>query len=109
MVFYCCDSIRRLCKMNYIDCNKKGQAVVYLQNIHVKTNIPSDLRGYKYCIRCGIDTRIHPIIKSNDVDHCSTLGEGLLNNKIVLSFGHKKKGYWYANPILRYTTWIMDY
>jgi len=68
MVFYCCDSIRRLCKMNYIDCNVKGQAVVYLQNVYVKTNIPYDLRGYKYCIRCGIDTRIHPIIKSNDVN-----------------------------------------
>ena len=77
MVFYCCDSIRRLCKMNYIDCNAKGQAVVYLQNVYVKTNIPYDLRGYKYCIRCGIDTRIHPIIKSNDVNHCNTLGEGL--------------------------------
>jgi hypothetical protein len=49
------------------------------------------LRDYKYCIHCGIDTRMHPIIKSNDVNHCSTLGEGLLNKKIVLSFGHKKK------------------
>jgi hypothetical protein len=77
--------------MNYIDCNTKGEAVVYLQNVHLKTNIPSDLRDYKYCIHCGIDTRMHPIIKSNDVNHCSTLGEGLLNKKIVLSFGHKKK------------------
>jgi hypothetical protein len=91
MIYYCCDSIRRLSKLNYIDCNAKGQAVVYLQNVHVKTNIPSDLRNYKYCIRCGIDTRIHPIIKSNGINHCSTLEEGLLNNKIVLSFGHKKK------------------
>lgn len=91
MIYYCCDSIRRLSKMNYIDCNTKGEAVVYLQNVHVKTNIPSDLRDYKYCIHCGIDTRMHPIIKSNDVNHCSTLGEGLLNKKIVLSFGHKKK------------------
>jgi len=77
--------------MNYIDCNTKGQAVVYLQNVHVKTNISSDLRDYKYCIHCGIDTRKHPIIKSNDVNHCSTLGEGLLNKKIVLFFGRKKK------------------
>ena len=91
MIYYCCDSIRRLSKMNYIDCNTKGEAVVYLQNVHLKTNIPSDLREYKYCIHCGIDTRMHPIIKSNDVNHCSTLGEGLLNKKIVLSFGHKKK------------------
>jgi hypothetical protein len=91
MIYYCCDSIRRLSKMNYIDCNTKGEAVVYLQNVHLKTNIPSDLRDYKYCIHCGIDTRMHPIIKSNDVNHCSTLGEGLLNKKIVLSFGHKKK------------------
>jgi hypothetical protein len=77
--------------MNYIDCNPKGQAVVYLQNVHVKTNIPSDLRDYKYCIHCGIDTRMHPIINSNDINHCSTLEEGLLNKKIVLFFGHKKK------------------
>jgi hypothetical protein len=77
--------------MNYIDCNTKGQAVVYLQNVHVKTNIPSDLRDYKYCIHCGIDTRMHPIINSNDINHCSTLEEGLLNKKIVLFFGHKKK------------------
>ena len=42
--------------MNYIDCNAKGQGVVYPQNVYVKTNIPYDLRGYKYCIRCGIDT-----------------------------------------------------
>jgi hypothetical protein len=77
--------------MNYIDCNPKGQAVVYLQNVHVKTNIPSDLRDYKYCIHCGIDTRMHPIINSNDINHCSTLEEDLLNKKIVLFFGHKKK------------------
>jgi hypothetical protein len=64
---------------------------VYLQKVHVKTNIPSDLRDYNYCIRCGIDTRMHSIINSNDVNHCSTLAEGLLNKKIVLSFGQKKK------------------
>jgi hypothetical protein len=57
----------------------------------VKTNIPSDLRDYRYCIHCGIDTRMHPIINSNDVNHCSTLGDGLLNKKIVLSFGQKRE------------------
>ena len=91
MIYYCCDSIRRLCKMNYIDRNTRGQAVVYLQKVHVKTNIPSDLRDYNYCIRCGIDTRMHSIINSNDVNRCSTLAEGLLNKKIILSFGQKKK------------------
>jgi hypothetical protein len=34
---------------------------------------------------------MHSIINSNDVNHCSTLAEGLLNKKIVLSFGQKKK------------------
>jgi len=91
MIYYCCDSIRRLCKMNYIDCSTKGQGVVFLQNVQVKTNIPFELRDYKYCIRCGVDTRVHPIIISNDVNHCSALGEGLLNRKIVLSFGQKKE------------------
>ncbi len=31
------------------------------------------------------------IIYSNDVNHCSTLGDGQLNKKIVLSFGQKEK------------------
>lgn len=91
MIYYCCDSVRRLCKMNYIDCDTKGQAVLYLPKAHVKTNIPSDLRDYNYCIRCGIDARMHSIINSNDVNHCSTLAEDLLNKKIVLTFGQKKK------------------
>jgi hypothetical protein len=91
MIYYCCDSIRRLNKMNYIDYDIKGRAVVYLQNVHVKTNIPSDLRDYKYCIHCGMDTRMHPMLNSKDFDHCNTLGDGLLNKKIALSFGQKKK------------------
>jgi hypothetical protein len=91
MIYYCCDSIRRLSKMNYIDCDTKGQAVVYLQNVNAKTNIPSVLRDYKYCIHCGIDTKMHPIINSKDVNHCTTLADGLLNKKIVLSFGKKEK------------------
>jgi len=91
MIYYCCDSIRRLCKMNYIDCDTKGRAVMYLQNVHVKTNIPFELRDYKYCIRCGIDTRMHPIIISNDLNDCSALAEGLLSKKIALSFGQKKE------------------
>ncbi|HZA07827.1 MAG TPA: hypothetical protein VE619_08995 [Nitrososphaeraceae archaeon] len=78
--------------MNYIDCDTKGQAIVYLQNVDVKTNIPSVLRDYKYCIHCGIDTRTHPIINSKkDVNYCTTLGEGLRNKKIALSFGKKEK------------------
>jgi|SRR6185312_2018248 hypothetical protein len=91
MIYYCCDSIRRLSKMNYIDCDTKGRPVVYLQNVHFKTNLSSDLRNYRYCIYCGIDTRIHPIITSKDVNRCTALGEGLLNKKIVLSFGQKEK------------------
>ena len=58
MVYYCCDSIRRLSKKNYINCDTNGQAVVYIQNVHFKTNLPSDQRDYRYCIHCGIDTRI---------------------------------------------------
>ena len=91
MIYYCCDSIRRLCKMNYIDCDTKSQTVVYLQDVHVKTNIPFELRDYKYCIRCGIDTRMHPIIISNDLNDCSALAEGLVSKKIALSFGQKKE------------------
>ena len=34
---------------------------------------------------------MHSIINSNDVNHCSTLAGGLLNKKIVLSFGQKKQ------------------
>jgi hypothetical protein len=77
--------------MNYIDCDTKSQTVVYLQNVHVKTNIPFDLRDYKYCIRCGIDTRMHPIIISNNLNDCSALAEGLVSKKIALSFGQKKE------------------
>jgi len=91
MVYYCCDSIRRLSKMNYINCDTKGQAVLYIQNVQFKTNLPSDLRDYRYCMHCGIDTRMHPIINSKDVNHCTALGDGLLNKKIVLSFGDKEK------------------
>ena len=91
MIYYCCDSIRRLSKLNYIDCDTNGQAVVYIQNVDVKTNIPSVLRDYKYCIHCGTDTRMHPIINSKDVDHCTTLRDDLLNKKIALSFGKKEK------------------
>ena len=99
MIYYCCDSIRRLSKMNYIDCNRRGQPIIYLQNVNVKTNLPFDLRNYNYCISCGIDTKKHPIrIDSNYVNCCTSLGDGLLNKKIALSFGRrgefKKNGYY---------------
>jgi hypothetical protein len=91
MIYYCCDSIRRLSKMNYVDCDNKGRPVVYLQSVNVKTNITSDLRNYRYCIHCGRDTKIHPIITSKDANHCTALGDGLFDKKIVLSFGQKEK------------------
>lgn len=91
MIYYCCNSFRRLIKMNYVDCDAKGQPVVYLQNVHVKTDLTHDLRNYRYCIRCGIDTNIHPIITSKDVNYCAMLGDGLANRKIILSFGQKEK------------------
>ena len=89
MIYYCCDSMRRLSKMNFIDHDHRGQAVIYLLNVHVESNLPSELRYYKYCIHCGIDTRMHPIeIDSND---CTTLGRGLFNKRIVLYFGQKEE------------------
>lgn len=89
MIYYCCNSMRRLSKMNFIDHDHRGQAVIYLHNVHVESNLPSELRYYKYCIHCGMDTRIHPIeIDSND---CTTLGRGLFNKKIVLYFGQEEK------------------
>ena len=89
MIYYCCNSMRRLSKMNFIDHDHRGQAVIYLHNVHVEPNLPSELRYYKYCIHCGMDTRIHPIeIDSND---CTTLGRGLFNKKIVLYFGQEEK------------------
>jgi hypothetical protein len=81
--------MRRLSKMNFIDHDHRGQAVIYLHNVHVESNLSSELRYYKYCIHCGIDTRMHPIeIDSND---CTTLGRGLFNKKIVLYFGQEEK------------------
>jgi hypothetical protein len=89
MIYYCCDSMRRLSKMDFIDHDHRGQAVIYLHNVHVESNLPLELRYYKYCIHCGIDTRMHPIeIDSKD---CTTLGRGLFNKKIVLYFGQKEK------------------
>jgi hypothetical protein len=89
MIYYCCDSMRRLSKMNFIGHDHRGQAVIYLHNVHIESNLPSELRYYKYCIHCGKDTRMHPIeIDSKD---CTTLGRGLFNKKIVLYFGQKEK------------------
>ena len=89
MIYYCCDSMRRLSKMNFIDHDHRGQAVIYLDNVHVKSNLPSELRYYRYCIHCGIDTRMHSIeIDSKD---CTLLGRGLFGKKILLHFGQKEK------------------
>lgn len=80
MIYYCCDSMRRLDRMGYV-----GDHKIYLQRCSVPSTLPIDLRGYRYCIACGVDVKKHPsnIAKPNGNIRCTMLAEGLLNENIV--------------------------
>lgn len=91
MIYYCCKSFRNLNEMNYIDTDNKGQPAVYLQSIQSKTKIPQELRHYRYCIHCGTNTSLHPITTLKEPNNCDRLGNDLINKKISLNFGQKKK------------------
>jgi len=79
MIYYCCNSIRRLDRMNYISDHK-----IYLQRHPTQTNLPIDLRKYRYCITCGLDVNEHPsnIDKSSETIKCTMLMDGLLGESI---------------------------
>src|SRR5438105_15738243 len=72
--------MRRLDRMNYIRDHKR-----YLQRHSIiQTNLPIDLRKYRYCITCGLDVNEHPsnIDKSNETIKCTMLMDGLLGERI---------------------------
>ena len=81
MIYYCCNSMRRLDRMNYISDHK-----IYLQRHSIiQTNLPIDLRKYRYCITCGLDVNEHPsnIDKSKEPIKCTMLMDGLLGERIA--------------------------
>jgi len=72
--------MRRLDRMGYV---RKEE--IYFQSYSISSKFPIDLRGYRFCIACGLDVKNHPssIAKSNGDIQCSMLAEGLLDKKIV--------------------------
>lgn len=70
MIYYCCNSLRRLDRMGYV-CDQE----IYLQRYSVPSNFPVDLRGYRFCIACGIEVRNHPnsLAKHNKNIECTKL------------------------------------
>ncbi len=60
-----------------------GKQEIYFQSYSIPNKFPIDLRGYQYCIACGVDLKNHPSSIANGNIQCTILAEGLLDEKIV--------------------------
>jgi hypothetical protein len=77
MIYYCCDWMRRLDRMGYV---RKQE--IYFQSHSIPNKFPMDLRGYRFCMACGVGLKNHPSSSNGNIQ-CTMLAEGLLDEKIV--------------------------